>query len=193
MLGALLLALSLTACGSSGSPGAQVGAPTTITDTAAVSPIATGCASAALQALEQVAYRVYRESASGRIIAEAIQRLSSSRALGQAVEGDDPAATLRALRSLLLNQIVSVRVTRGGRTLAKIERGAGIAPASGPILNAGGQTVGEFTVSVQGANGYSQTVSGLLAAQVVVRSGARQLATTLHPAPALKRGEGEVS
>jgi hypothetical protein len=119
MLGALLLALSLTACGSGRSSGARVGAPTTITDTAAVSPIATGCASAALRALEQVAYRVYRESASGRIIAEAIQRLRSSRALGQAVEGDDPAATLRVLRSLLLNQIVSVRVTRGGRTLAR--------------------------------------------------------------------------
>ena len=56
MLGALLLALSLTACGSGRSSGARVGAPTTITDTAAVSPIATGCASAALRALEQVAY-----------------------------------------------------------------------------------------------------------------------------------------
>ncbi len=139
-------------------------------------------------AIEAVAHRVYQESVAGRIIAEAIQRLRSSSALAQAVEDGDRAAARRVLEGLLLNQIVSVRVVRDGRTLAEIERGAGIAPASGPLLNARGQQVGTFTVSVQGVNGYDQTVSGLLDAEVLARSGAQQLSATLHPAPRLAPG-----
>jgi hypothetical protein len=185
---ALALAVALPGCGSSSS-----GAPTTITNTAAISPISTSCPDAVLEAVEGVAQRVYQESASGRIIAEALQRLKSSSALTQAVEGDNPAVARRVLQSLLLNQIVSVRVMRGGRTLAQIERGAGIAPASGALLNARGQSVGTFTVSVQGANGYAQTVRGLLHAEVVARSGARQLTTTLHPTPKLVPGTSVVN
>ncbi len=190
ILGALLLALAvaLPGCGSSSS-----GAPSTITDTAAVSPIARSCPTAALEAVEDVAQRVYQESANGRIVAEALQRLTSSSALVRAVEGDDRAAAHRVLEGLLLNQIVSVRVTHDGRTLTKIERAAGIAPRGAALVNAVGQTVGEIAVSVQGANGYAQTVSGLLHAQVIVRSGGRQLTATLHPAPKLTPGERELS
>jgi len=46
---------------------------------------------------------------------------------------------------------------------------------------------------VQGANGYAQTVSGLLHAQVIVRSGGRQLIATVHPAPELAPGERQLS
>jgi hypothetical protein len=183
-LGAVALAVALPGCGSSSS-----GASTTITDTAAVAPISSNCPDAALEGLEAVADRVYQESATGRIIAEALQRLKSSAALAQAVEGDSRAAAHRVLEGLLLNQIVSVRVIRNGHTLAEIERGAGIAPANGTLVNAQGLRVGTFTVSVQGANGYAQTVSGLLHAQVLVRSGARELKATLHPAPKLAPGE----
>jgi hypothetical protein len=187
-LGALVCAVALPGCGASGS-----GAPTTITQTAAVAPISSNCPDAALEGIEAVAGRVYRESATGRIVTEASERLKSSSALVQAVEDDDRTAANQVLKSLLLNQIVSVSVTRDGRTLAEIERGAGIAPASGALINAQGLRVGTFTVSVQGANGYAQTVSGLLHAQVLVRSGGRVLKATLHPAPKLTPGEREVS
>ncbi len=187
-LGALLaLAAALAGCGSS-NPGASA----SITDTAAVAPLVRNCPDAVLAAIEEVAHRVYQESASGRIIAQAVQRVRASAALVQAVEAGDAAAAHRVLESLLLNQIVSVRVARGGRTLAAIERAAGIAPASGRLVNARGQTVGTFTVTVQGANGYAQTVAGLLAARVVMRSGRRLLAATLRPAPALAPGQREV-
>jgi hypothetical protein len=186
--GVFAFAVALSGCGSSSS-----GAPTTITDTAAVSPIAKSCPAAALEAIEAVAQRVYQESASGRIVTEALQRLKSSSALVQSVEGGDRAAAHGALEGLLLNQIVSVRVTHDGRTLMKIERAAGIAPRSEPLVNALGQTVGEVTVSVQGANGYAQTVSGLLHAQVMVRGGGRQLTATLHPAPKLAPDERKLS
>ncbi len=183
-----MLAVALPGCGSSNS-----GSSTTITDTAAVAPISSNCPDAVLEGIEAVASRVYQESATGRIIAEALQRLKSSSALTQAVEAGDRAAAHRVLEGLLLNQIVSVRVIRDGRTLAEIERGAGIAPASGELVNAQGLEVGTFTVSVQGANGYGQTVSGLLHAQVLMRSGGRELKATLHPAPKLTPGELELS
>ncbi|HEY3827596.1 MAG TPA: hypothetical protein VGL57_00220 [Solirubrobacteraceae bacterium] len=189
MLGVLLLAGVGGGCGSGGSTDAGV----TITDTAAKTPVATDCAGATLEALERVGHSVYEESAGGRIAQEAAYRLSSSRSLAEAVQRDEAATATRVLRSLLLNQIVSVRVTRAGHTLARIERGIGIAPVSGRLL-LGDQLVGTFTVSVQGANGYAQTTWGLTASQVVVRSGARTLNSTLRPAPgALRKGQQAVS
>ena len=210
-LGALLLACAFAGCGS----GERAATGVTITDTAAKTPVAktpgaaapgaatpgaktpaTDCAGATLEALERVGRSVYEESASGRIVAEAVYRLESSRALAEATARGEAAATERVLRSLLLNQIVSVRVQRAGRTLARIERGAGIAPATGR-LQLGGQPVGTFTVSTQGANGYAQTTSGLTASQVVVRSGRRVLRSTLHLAPsalsALRANRREIS
>jgi hypothetical protein len=182
-LGALALLCACGGCGSGGSSQAGAGGGVTITDTAAVAPVQTTCATAALQALEQVGHSVYEESASGRIVAEAVYRLGSSQALAEAVAQDDATAAHRVLESLLLNQIVSVRVVRAGRTLTQIEKGSvGIAPASGRLL-LDGQLVGTFTVSVQGANGYAQTTSGLTATQVLVRSGGRVLRSTLQPAP----------
>jgi hypothetical protein len=192
ILGTLLLTCLLTACGSGGPLGARQGNPTTITDTAAVAPVAADCPGAALEALEQVAHNVYEESASGRIVAQAVYRLESSQALAEAVATNDRTAAGRVLRSLLLNQIVSVQVMRGTRTVAQIDRGIGIAPANGRLL-LGGRQVGTFTVSVQGANGYAQTTSGLTATQVVMRSGSRELTGTLRPAPALRPHQHEVS
>src|ERR1700722_2531343 len=117
MLGALLLACACAGCGSGG----RAGAGGTVTDTAARTPIArvplaTDCPGATLEALERVGHFVYEESASGRIMAEAVYRLESSRALAEATASGDGAAVARVLRGLLLNQIVSVRVVRAGRT-----------------------------------------------------------------------------
>jgi hypothetical protein len=199
-LGAILLACACGGCGSAQRAGDATGV--TITDTAARTPaaktpparapVATNCAGATLEALERVGHSVYAESATGRIVAQAVYRLQSSIALAEAVARNEAEVAARVLRTLLLNQIVSVRVQRDGRTLARIERGIGIAPANGRLLLAG-QPVGTFTVSVQGANGYAQTTSGLTATQVLVRSGRRVLTSTLRPAPALRARQRTVS
>src|SRR6202035_1367193 len=202
MLGATLLACACAGCRSGGRANGGI----TITDTAAKTPVArtpdvkapvaTDCAGATLEALERVGHSVYEESASGRIVAEAVYRLESSRPLAEATARGEATATARVLRSLLLNQIVSVRVVRGRRTLASIERGSGIAPATGRLV-LGGQLVGTFAVSTQGANGYAQTTSGLTAAQVVVRSEGRELRSTLRltrtALRALRRRSSKVS
>jgi hypothetical protein len=193
MLGALVLACVCVGCGSGGGTGAGV----TITDTAARTPtgrapasgapasrkpLATDCAGATLEALERVGHSVYEESASGRIVAEAVYRLESSAALAEATARGEAAAAARVLRSLLLNQIVSVRVRRAGHTLARVERGDGIAPAAGRLV-LDGQLVGTFAVSTQGANGYAQTTSGLTATQVVIASAGRVLRSTMRLTP----------
>jgi hypothetical protein len=210
MLGALLLIVIAWTCAGCGS-GGRAGAGITITDTAAKtplakapgaetqapgSPVATDCPGATLEALERVGHSVYEESASGRIVAEAVYRLESSRALAEATARGEAGAVERVLRGLLLNQIVSVRVARAGRTLARIERGAGIAPAHGRLI-LDGELVGTFAVSTQGANGYAQTTSGLTATQVLVRSEGRVLRSTLRLTPdalrALRKSPREVS
>src|ERR1700727_214841 len=110
LLGALIfIACACAGCGSDERTGAGI----TITDTAAKTPLArtpaaTDCAGATLEALERVGHSVYEESASGRIVAEAVYRLESSRALAEATARGEAKATERVLRSLLLNQIVSV-------------------------------------------------------------------------------------
>ena len=190
MLGALLLVACVCGGCGAGRPAGGSGG-TTITDTAARTPIvkapvASTCAEATQEALVGVGHDVYEESASGRIVAEAVYRLESSQALAEATARGEASAVKRVLRSLLLNQIVSVRVMRAGHTLAQIERGIGIAPANGRLLLAGA-VVGTFTVSVAGANGYAQTTSGLTATQVLMRSGARELTSTLRPAPGALR------
>src|ERR1700728_1053251 len=183
MLGALLLIVIAGTCAGCGSSG-HADAGITITDTAAKTPlakaraaaipipstpVATDCPGATLEALEYVGHSVYEESASGRIVAEAVYRLESSQALAEATARGEASAVKRVLRSLLLNQIVSVQVERAGVTLARIEHGIGIAPAQGRLL-LDGVLVGTFTLSTQGANGYTQTTSGLTAAQVLMRN-----------------------
>jgi hypothetical protein len=192
MLAALALVCACCGCGA-GESGSGGSSGVTLTNTASRAPVARDCAGASLEALEQVGHSVYEESASGRIVAQASFRLSSSQALADAVARGDAAATKRVLRSLLLNQIVSVRVLRAGRTLAGVERGEGIAPVQGRLLE-GGRVVGTFVVSVQGANGYAQTTSGLTGTQVVMSSAGRVLASTLDPAPVgLRAGRREAT
>jgi len=191
--GAAMAVLLAAACAWTGC-GSGAGSAATITETAASAPLSSGCATAALQALAEVGRRVYGESASGRIAAQAAYRLQSTPALAEAVAADDATATRRVLDGLLLNQIVSVRVTRDGRPLAQVSLvpGArGIAPVSG-TLRLAGREVGAFTLSVQGANGYAQTVSGLTATQVVVRDAGGVLRSTLTPAPSLRPGRREL-
>ena len=132
MLGAFLLVLLACTCIGCGAGGARR-AGVTITDTAAKTPVATSsggpqtpatstpratdCAGATLEALERVGHSVYERSASGRIVAEAAYRLESSGRWPKRRHAARRATAARVLRSLLLNQIVDVRVQRAGRTL----------------------------------------------------------------------------
>ncbi|HUN79563.1 MAG TPA: hypothetical protein VMU32_11615 [Solirubrobacteraceae bacterium] len=190
-LGALLAGCLCTGCGSSGGTGPSA----TITETAAKAPLSTPCATASLHALEAVGRHVYEEAGGGRIAQQAAYRLRTSAALAQAVAAGDAASVRRVLQSLLLNQIVAAQVTREGRILARVSLAPGaegIAPVGG-TLQIGGRQVGGFTLSVQGANGYAQTVSGLTATQLILRGRSGVLHSTISPAPKLHPGQREAS
>lgn len=185
-LAAAALACLLGGCGAGK-------AEVTLRDKASRAPVARDCAGATLEALEQVAHSLYEESATGRIVSQARHRLAASQALSEAVAHGDGPASMAVLRGLLRNQIVSVQIQRAGHTLARIERGKGVAPAVGQ-LQLGGRIVGTFAVSVQGANGYAHTVSGLTASQVLVRSRGRVLASTLPAAsPPLRANQRQAT
>jgi hypothetical protein len=136
------------------------------------------CTSAVLDTLEQVAMHVYNEAAGGRIVAQAVKRVQRSTALHAAVERDDPLAVRLAVHGLIEAQIVRIRVVRGSRTLADVGKRGVLGPVTGVLRDAQGRTIGTFVLSVQGANGYVQTVHGLTGAQALIREGTRLLAST---------------
>ena len=141
-----------------------------------------GCGSAAAQTrhackltvrhtLRSVAVRTYDQAARGRNVASSVRRLARSRALGAAVARGDAAATRRALRPLLRNQIKRIVVTRGRHVLAHAGHGAALAPVHGLIRNAG-RPVGRFTLSVAQDRATAEFIHELTGAQVVLGTGA---------------------
>lgn len=151
------------------------------------------CANATARALGEVAERVYREIAGGRIALPAAERLASAPTVIAAVETGDPKAVRTAIAPLLRDQLVRVRVTVGGRTLAEYGTADGIAPVSTPMKNAAGLEIGTITASEEGVYGYANTVHAITEAQVFARAGSGPLAGSASPPPAVLPDRGEVS
>jgi len=189
-VGGVVLVQPLAGCGAAGashgvSGQQQAEQPATATSAAAKTAPA-ACVSAAVSTLGGVAQRVYRDVSSGRVVSQEVTRVARSTALVEAVRRDDPAAARAALREVTQGQVTGIRVMRGSRTLAAVGSADGIAPARGTLRDAQGRTVGTFVLTLVGTNGYTGTVAGLTASQVVVRSGSRQLvgSPSLTPGPA---------
>lgn len=176
------LGCMLAGCGAGGPDASTKAAADPTASTTATSG---ACSHAVLATLDGVAKRIYNEAAGGRVMAQAMQRLQHSGALLGAVERADPRATRRVLRGLIESQIVRVRVTRGARVLADIGKRNAIAPTSAPLRNARGREVGKVVISVEGANGFAQTVAGFIGARVLVLSGSRRVADTRPGGPAV--------
>jgi hypothetical protein len=151
------------------------------------------CANATARALGQIAEHVYHEIAGGRIAQPAVERVASSPALLAAAQADDPAAARAALKSLLRNQLVRVRVTVAGRTLVEYGSANAVAPVSAPLKNAAGRTIGAVVASEQGVLGYADTIHTITAAQVFVRTGSRTLGGSTSPGPSSIPTKGEIS
>jgi hypothetical protein len=162
-------------------------------DLAAAQTAPPSCANATARALVGVAQRIYHEIAGGRIALPAAQRLAGAPTLLAAAEADDPALARAALRSLLRKQLVRVRVTVAGGTLAEYGSANAVAPVSVPLKNSGGRTIGTVTASEQGVLGYSGTVHGVTGALVLVRAGSRTLGSSSNSPPSVVPNHGETS
>ena len=190
MLGAsaILAALSIAACGSSGG-----GSSATKTAKSQVAGSAAGdeqapCTAVAAATLGEVGTRIYRQAAAGRTVSEAVRRVKRSAALASAVSSGDAGATRTALAGLLANQIARIDILKDGHVFA----GAGAGPAIAPVRGALAGSDASFVLSTQAASSYLNVVKQVTGAEVLLLSGptspsasARRLAGTIGgPQPA---------
>jgi len=186
---AVLAALSLAACGSSGggSSASSKTAKSTATGSASAETPAL-CTAVGAATLGEVGQRIYRQAAAGRGVAEAVGRVTRSPALASAISSGDAAATRTALNGLLANQIARIDIVKRGRVFASAGTGPAIAPVRGAIAG----TDASFVLSVQADDSYLKVARQVTGAEILLLSGptsgspgARRLAGTIAgPQPA---------
>ena len=111
-----------------------------------------------------------------------------------AVARRDAAATRKAILGFFAAHIhvVRVRVLVGGRLLIDEGGPYALAPVSG-TLRSGGRVVGTFVTAIQDDAGYLKLARLFTGAQVLMRTGSRQVMGTLSPGPAQVPDDGAVS
>ena len=125
------------------------------------------CAPTVDATLRGVAMRIYAQAAGGPNVVSATRRLARSPALARAIERGDAARTRAALRPLLRSQIHRIVVTRGRRVLASVGTGPPLlAPVRGVIRDAGGRTVGRYTLAVGDQAAITGIIRALTGAEV---------------------------
>ena len=155
--------------------------------------LAVPCASSAdgtlADTLGGVGARIYdNERTRNGSAAVAIRSVTSSSALARAVAAGDPVAARAAVTSIVFNHlhIVRLRVIHDGLVLSDVGGPFVLAPISGEIRLHGrpvGRYVGRYVLSIQDDVGYVKLAGRLAGLQVVMRSGGRQVMSSLSPAP----------
>ncbi len=171
-----VLAYALLCCAACGATSEPTGGSHAKTSALATGAPSSSCAQSMATAYAEVAGRIYHQAASGRNVAQATHRVTTSRALIAAVRSGDAAATRTALRSLLLGQIVRIEVLRSGRVLASAGSGAAVAPVAGELPGTGGA---RYQLSVQSDHTYTQVTHQVTGAEVVLLSGSHPLDGTI--------------
>ena len=174
LVAATTVAVGLGACGHGSSPLARH-APTTSPPTSS----AAACREAVATAIGQVARRIYAEAQSGPNAVAYARMIAGSTALLAAVARGDAAATRAALMPVLARQVVHVRVTSGSTVLADLGKPDALAPVTGRLLGSSGNVIGTYTLAVQDDRAYVQVLHGISGAEVLLRSGRRQILGTL--------------
>jgi hypothetical protein len=85
-----------------------------------------------------------------------------------------------------------VRVTIGGRLLIDDGGPYALAPVHG-TLRSGGRVVGKFEMAIQDDAGYLKLAHLITGAEVLMRTGSRQVMGTLSPGPASVPDRGAVT
>src|SRR6202022_1531452 len=96
-----------------------------------------------------------------------------------ALETGNRAAAQLAARGLLARHIVRIQITRGSTVLANAGSPSAVAPIARELIDRRHKGLGRLQLSTQDASGYAAVVHRETGADVVVRSGATELATTL--------------
>jgi diguanylate cyclase (GGDEF)-like protein len=138
-----------------------------------------GKANAGISAQHEVAKRLYGEERDRARVA--ISRvLGRDRVFVSALEKDDRRRAAKRVRQLELSRgIERVVLVRKGRVALRVGDRTAIAPAVREILSSTHRPLGQLQVSVVDARTYARHVEHVTGLQVVVRDGARVLASTL--------------
>ncbi|MGO9819378.1 MAG: hypothetical protein ACLPTJ_01840 [Solirubrobacteraceae bacterium] len=151
-------------------------------------------AQAHVETLGHVGERIYQEELHSPDVAATLRSMESSTAFQRAVAAGSVAATRTAIIDFFAAHIhvVRVRVTIGSRLL--IDEGGPfvLAPVHG-TLHCGGHVVGHFEMAIQDDAGYLKLAHLFTGAEVLMRTGSRQVMGTLSPGPATVPDRGEVA
>lgn len=134
------------------------------------------CASTVVEALGQIAMRVYREGVSSARTASALSLITHSAPLREAIEQNDPAAARAAAKALLAtHHMTNLRVLTPGGTLADAGGAGALAPLHGTITNAKGAPIATFLASVWADRGYISEINGIAEGATALRAGASSI------------------
>lgn len=139
-----------------------------------------------VNALKRVAKLIYTGEL-GRSAQKQVRRVQHNRALLEAVANREPAATEAAIKALLNEHIVRLRVNAGGQLLSDVGGPYVLAPVRAP-LQLDGRRIGSFVLSIQDDEGYLRLTRRLAGLDVLMymklRPGPPQLVKdSLGPMP----------
>lgn len=142
-------------------------------------------AQAGVETLGRVGERIYQEELHSADVAATLRRLEDSASFRGAVAARNTAATQAAIEGFFKAHIhvVRVRVTIGGRLLVDVGGPYALAPVHG-TLRSNGQVIGQFEMAIQDDAGYLKLAHLFTGAEVLMRTGGRQVKGTLSPGPA---------
>jgi hypothetical protein len=151
-------------------------------------------AQARVETLGHVGEEIYREELHSPDVTATLRHVESSAAFQHAVATRSPTATRAAIVGFFEQHIhvVRVRVTVGGRLLVDVGGPYVLAPVHG-VVRSGGRAVGSFEMAIQDDAGYLKLAHLFTGAEVLMRTGARQVMGTLSPGPATVPDRGTVA
>jgi len=147
-----------------------------------------------VETLGHVGERIYQEELHSPAVAATLRHIEHSSALQRAVAAHDATATRAAIVGFFGEHIhvVRVRVTTNGQLLEDLGGPHVLAPVRGTVRS-GGRVVGQFEMAIQDDAGYLRLAHLFTGAEILMRTGGRQVMGTLSPGPASVPARGPVS
>jgi hypothetical protein len=147
-----------------------------------------------VETLGHVGERIYQEELHSPDVAATLRSMEDSTAFQHAVAAGSVTGTRGAILGFFAAHIhvVRVRVTIGGRLLIDEGGPYALAPVHG-TLRSGGHVVGNFEMAIQDDTGYLKLAHLFTGAEVLMRTGSRQVMGTLSPGPVSVPDRGQVS
>jgi hypothetical protein len=154
---------------------------------------------ARVETLGHVGERIYQEELHSQDVSATLRHIEGSVSFQRAVAAADPEGTRAAIEGFFRQHIhvVRVRVTIdrsgiGQRLLVDVGGPFVLAPVPGTVRSSG-RVVGHFTFAIQDDAGYLKLTHLFTGAEVLMRTGRRQVMGTLSPGPASVPARGEVA